>query len=59
MSTKPGITPKCDRALELHEKGVDFDAISERLGVSRREVYALIKSAKARRSKTATGAAHA
>jgi transcriptional regulator len=48
---KNGSPPKCDRVLALHEQGVDNDAIADRLGVSRREISALIKYGRARREK--------
>lgn len=42
---------KSARALELHEKGVPFSAIAERLGVSKPNVYSLIAQARKMRAR--------
>jgi hypothetical protein len=44
---------KCDRALELHEQGLETDVIGERLGIVRRgQVSAAIKEGRKRREKS-------
>jgi len=50
---KPNTVPKCDRALELHEKGMPNWAIAERLSISPGHVNAAIRQALARRKRAA------
>lgn len=42
---------KAERALALHEKGVDHPAIAQRLGTTVRSINTMICVAKARRAK--------
>lgn len=49
-----GVVPQCVRCLELHEKGVENDAIAQRIGISRRSVTTMIREGKRRRAELAT-----
>jgi transcriptional regulator len=42
---------KADRALELHEKGLQPYQIAERLGITNRNIPAMIEKARKRREK--------
>ena len=42
---------KADRALELHEKGLTYYVIAERLGIYPQNVGAMIEKARKRREK--------
>lgn len=46
-----GQQPKCDRAFELHERGISNAAIAERLGIKQSDVSDYVKSGKVRREK--------
>lgn len=50
MSDRTGMnTDKSDRALELLEKGLDYEQIAERMSTSLRRAHSLVHSARKRR----------
>ena len=48
---KRGSVPTCDRALELHEKGISYEAIAIRLGIRQKHVGAYLKAGLERRER--------
>jgi len=48
---RPKEVPKCDRALDLHERGLSIEVIAERLGISNSHASEAIKKGKIRRQR--------
>jgi DNA-directed RNA polymerase specialized sigma24 family protein len=56
-SERPKETPKCDRALAMHERGLSHWQIAERLRIRARDVNTVIAQGRRRRRQNEQGAA--
>lgn len=48
---RPHLQGKCDRALQLHDKGLSNTIIAERLGTTAQRVPQMLNTARAKRDK--------